>query len=130
MAKYEIKLINKTVNFRKRRIRKTYKITKVISKCGVVPIVTIAFVIVVVVLGLRFGRLKPSEPINQSELQIVIVKLSDSDLGKGSNPWAIALSDARKAINNKSKPGRSGYAEAWSANPLKRSWSAAANRLA
>ena len=66
MAKYEIKLINKTVNFLKRIIKKTYKITKVIYKGGVVSKITIGFVTVVFSLGLRFGSLKPVEPIIQS----------------------------------------------------------------
>ena len=47
---YEIKLVNKTVNFLKRIIQKTYRITKVISKCGVVRKVTIGFITVVVAL--------------------------------------------------------------------------------
>ena len=41
---YEIKLVNKTINFLKGIIQKTYRITKVISKCGVVQKVTIGFV--------------------------------------------------------------------------------------
>ena len=64
-----------------------------------------------------------------------LLKLSGGDLGKGSSPGARARSDARKAITNRpkaarSKPGGSGYAEAWSSNPSKRSRPAAANRLA
>jgi len=54
MTNYELKLVNKTVNFLKRTIKKTYKITKVISKCGVVSKVTIGFVTVIVALALRF----------------------------------------------------------------------------
>ena len=52
---YEIELVNKTVNFLKGIIQKTYRITKVISKCGVVQKVTISFVTFVFALGLRFG---------------------------------------------------------------------------
>jgi hypothetical protein len=59
MVNYEIKLINKTVNFLKGIIHKTYKITKVICKCGVVQKITIGFVTVVLALGLRFGSLRP-----------------------------------------------------------------------
>lgn len=64
-----------------------------------------------------------------------LLKLSGGDLGKGSSPGARARSDARKAITNRpkaarSKPGGSGYAEAWSSNPSKRSRPAAANHLA
>jgi hypothetical protein len=157
---YEIKLRNKTINFLKGIIYKTYRITKVICKCGVVQKVTIGFVTVVVALGLRFGSLRPVEPIIQSQTQIErqlqhsrstqpyqamevskssavrnLLKLSGGDLGKGSSPGARARSDARKAITNrpkaaKSKPGGSSFAEAWAPNPSKRSRSAAANRLA
>jgi len=160
MINYEIKLVNKTVNFLKRIIQKTYKITKVISKCGVVSKVIIGFVTVVVALGLRFGSFKPVEPIIKPQIQIErrlqhssstqpykamedcnsppvrnLLKLSGGDLGKGSSPRAKARSDARKAITNKpkaakSKPGGSSFAEAWSSNPSKRSRPAAANRLA
>ena len=162
MTYYKIKLVKKTVNFLKGILKKTYKITKVISKCGVVQKVTIGFFTVLVALGLRFGSLRVVEPIIQSQTQIEIqlqhsrstqpykaidefkskspsvsnlLKLSGGDLGKGSSPGARARSDARKAITNRpkaarSKPGGSGYAEAWSSNPSKRSRPAAANRLA
>ena len=148
---YEIKLVNKTVNFLKGIIQKTYRITKVISKCGVVQKVTIGFVTVVVALGLRFGSLRPVEPIIQSQTQIErqlqhsrstqpyqamegskssavrnFLKLSGGDLGKGSSPGARARSDARKAT----KSGGSSFAEAWSSNHSNRSRPAAANRLA
>jgi hypothetical protein len=63
---YEIKLINKTIHFLKGISKKTYRITKVISKCGVVQKVTIGFVTFVFALGLRFKSLKPLEPIIQS----------------------------------------------------------------
>jgi hypothetical protein len=64
-----------------------------------------------------------------------LLKLSGGELGKGSSPGARARSDARKAFTNRpkaarSKPGGSGYAEAWSSNPSKRSRPAAANHLA
>ena len=160
MINYEIKLVNKTANFLKKIIQKTYKITKVISKCGVVSKVIIGFVTVVVALGLRFGSFKPVEPIIKQQIQIErrlqhssstqpyqamedcnspsvrnLLKLSGGDLGKGSSPGARARSDARKAITNKpkaakSKPGGSSFAEAWLSNPSKRSRPAAANRLA
>ena len=160
MTYYKIKLVKKTVNFLKGILKKTYKITKVISKCGIVQKVTIGFFTVVVALGLRFGSLRPVEPIIQSQTQIErqlqhsrstqpykaidgfkspsvsnLLKLSGGDLGKGSSPGARARSDARKAITNRpkaarSKPGESGYAEAWSSNPSKRSRPAAANRFA
>ena len=148
---YEIKLINKTVNFLKGIIQKTYRITKVISKSGIVQKVTIGFVTFVFVLGLRFGSLKPVEPIIQSQIQIErqfqcssstqpyqamegskspsvnnLLKLSGGDLGKGSNPGVRARSDARKAT----KSGGSIFVEGWSPNPSKRSRPAAANRLA
>ena len=63
------------------------------------------------------------------------LEIRSGDLGKGSSPGARTRSDARKAITNRpkaarSKPGGSGYAEAWSSNPSKRSRPAAANRLA
>ena len=64
---YEIKLISETLNFLKGILHKPYKITKVICKCGVVQKVTISFFTVVVALGLRFGSLKPVEPIIQSQ---------------------------------------------------------------
>ena len=70
MSNYEIKLVKKTVNFLKKIIEKTYRITKVISKSGVVQKVTIGFVTVVVALGLRFGSLRLVEPIIQSQTQI------------------------------------------------------------
>ncbi|MGK0448860.1 MAG: hypothetical protein ACJA2M_002661 [Polaribacter sp.] len=154
---YEIKLINKTVNFLKGIIHKTYKITKVICKFGVVQKVTIGFVTVVVALGLRFGNLRPVEPIIQSQTQIErqlqhsrstqpsqamevskssavrnLLKLSGGDLGKGSSPGARARSAARKAITNRPKAAKSGsiFAEAWAPNTLKGSRPAAANRLA
>ena len=99
-------------------------------------------------LGLRFGSLKPLEPIIQPQPQIErqlqhsrsiqpyqvregskssafynIFKLSGNYLDKGSSPRARARSDARKATT-------SGYAEAWSSNSSKRSPTAAANCLA
>lgn len=146
MTYYKIKLVKKTVNFLKGSLKKTYKITKVISKCGVVQKVTIGFSTVVVALGVKFGSLKVVKPIIQSQTQIErqlehsrstsnLFKLSGGDLGKGSSPGARARSDARKATTNRpkaarSKSGGSGYAEAWSSNPSKRSRPAAANRLA
>lgn len=154
---YEINLVNKTVNFLKGIIHKTYRITKVTCKFGVVQKVTIGFVTVVVALGLRFGSLRPVEPIIQSQTQIErqlqhsrstqpsqamevskssavdnFLKLSGGDLGKGSSPGARACSDARKAITNRPKAAKSGssFAEAWAPNTSKRSRPAAANRLA
>ena len=125
MIDYEITLLNKTVNFLKRIIKKTYKITKVIYKGGVVSKITIGFVTVVFSLGLRFGSLKPVEPIIQSPTQIErqlqhsrsiqfyqvmegsksstvrnLLKLYGGDLGKGSSPGARARNDARKATAN------------------------------
>lgn len=70
MRNYEIKLINKTINFIKKISQKTYKITKVISKCGVVQKVTIGFFTIVVALRLKFGSLKPVEQIITSQTQI------------------------------------------------------------
>ena len=160
IAYYKIKLVDKTVNFLKGILKKTYKITKVISECGVEQKITIGFFTVVVALGLRFGSLRPVEPIIQSQTQIErqlqhsrstqsykameesrspsvfnLLKFSGGDLGKGSSPGARARNDARKVISNKpkagkSKPGGSSFAEAWSSNPSKRSRPAAANRLA
>ena len=119
--------------------------------------VTIGFVTIVVALGLRFGSLRPVEPIIQSQTQIErqlsstqpyqamegskspsvsnLLKLSGGDLGKASNPGARARNDGRKAITNrpkaaKSKPAGSSFAEAWTTNHSKRSRPAAANRLA
>ena len=127
MTYYKIKLVKKTANFLKGILKKTYKITKVISKCGIVQKVTIGFFTVVVALGLRFGSLRPVETIIQSQTQIErqlqhssstqpyqamegskspsvrnLLKISGGDLGKGSNPGARARSDARKAIRSKS----------------------------
>ena len=160
MTYYKIKLVKKTVNFLKGILKKNYRITKVISKFGVVQKVTIGFFTVVVALGLRFGSLRPVEPIIQSQTQIErqlqhsrstqpykamegskspsvsnLLKFSGGDLGKGSSPGARARNDARKAITNKpkaakSKSGGSSFAEAWLSNPSKRSRPAAANRLA
>lgn len=67
---YEIKMVEKTVNFLKKIIKKTYRITKVISKCGVVQKVTIGFLTFVFALELRFGNLKPIEPIIQPQTQL------------------------------------------------------------
>ena len=64
---FKIELVNKTINFLKRIIQKTYRITKVISKCGVVQKVIIIFVIFVFALGLRFGSLRPLEFIIQPQ---------------------------------------------------------------
>ena len=155
MTYYKIKLVKKTVNFLKGILKKTYRITKVISKCGVVQKVTIGFFTVVVALGLKFGSCRSVEPIIQSQTQIErqlqhsrstqpyraidgfkspsvsnLLKLSGGDLGKGSSPGSRARSDARKAMTNRPKPGGSGYAEAWSSNSSKRSRPAAANHLA
>jgi hypothetical protein len=64
------------------------------------------------------------------------IRGGQNDLGKGSSPGARARSDAHNAMKNrspkgvKSKPGKSGFAEAWLQNPSKRSRPAAANRLA
>ena len=143
---YEIELVNKTVDFLKGIIQKTYRITQVISKCGVVQKVTIGFVIFVFALGLRFGSLRPVEPIIQPQTQIErqlqhsssvrnLLEISGGDLDKASSPGARARSDARQAMTNRSKganskPGGSGFAEAWSSNPSKRSRPAAANTLA
>jgi hypothetical protein len=63
-------LVNKTINFLKGIIRKTYRITKVIFKSGVAQKVIIGFVTFVFALGLRFGSLKPVEPIIQPQTQI------------------------------------------------------------
>jgi hypothetical protein len=73
------------------------------------------------------------EPLGGSK--DTVNQIRGGDLGKGSSPGARARCDARKAITNRpkaarSKPGGSGYAEAWSSNPSKRSRPAAANRLA
>jgi len=127
---YEIELVNKTVNFLKGIIQKTYRITKVISKCGVVQKVIISFVTFVFALRLRFGSSSPIEPIIQPQTQIErqlqhststqlyqamegfksssvrnLFKIygGDLDLGKGSNTGARARSDARKAITNRTK---------------------------
>ena len=67
---YEIKLVNKTVDFLKRIIYKTYKILKVIFKSGVVQKITIGFVTFVVALELRFGSLRVVKPIIQPRIQI------------------------------------------------------------
>jgi hypothetical protein len=125
MTCYKIKLVKKTVNFLKGILKKTYKITKVISKCGVVQKVTIGFFTVLVTLGLRFGSLRVVEPIIQSQTQIErqlqhsrstqpykaidgfkskspsvsnLLKLSVGDLGKGSSPGARARNYTCKAI--------------------------------
>jgi len=66
MTYYKIKLVKKTVNFLKGILKKTYRITKGISKCGVVQKVTIGFFTVVVAVGLRFVSLRAVEPIIQS----------------------------------------------------------------
>lgn len=111
-------------------------------------------------MGLRFGSLRPVEPIIQSQTQIErqlqhssstqpyqaieaskspsvsnLIKLSGGDLGKGSSPAARARSDAGKAITNKAKStkfksGGNIFAEAWSKNHSNRSRPAAANRFA
>lgn len=137
---YEIELVNKTVDFLKGVRHKTYRITQVIYKCGVVQKIKISFVIFVVALGWRFGSLSPVEPIIQPLTQIErqlqdskltqanqsmegsespsvrhLLKISGGDLGKGSSPGA----KARNTITNrpkdpkstKSKPGGSGFAE-------------------
>ncbi len=157
---YEIELVNKTVDFLKGIIHKTYKITQVISKCGVVQKITISFVTFIFALGLRFGSSRPVEPIIQPQTQTErqlehssstqayqamegsespsvrnLLNISGGDLGKGSSPGARARSDARKAITNrpkaaKSKPGGSSFTEAWAPNTWKGSRTAAANRLA
>lgn len=62
---YKIKLVKKTINFIRGILKKTYKITKVISKGGVMQKVTIGFFTVLVGLGLRFGSLRVVEPIIQ-----------------------------------------------------------------
>jgi len=123
---YEIELVNKTINFLKGIIQKIYKITKVISKCGVVQKVMISFITFVFALGFRFGSLRPVEPIIQSQTQIErrlehsrstqpyqamegsespsvrnLRKISGGDLDKGSNPGARARSDARNAMSNR-----------------------------
>jgi hypothetical protein len=125
-SRIRFKPINKTINFLKGIIQKTYRITKVISKSGVVQKVTIGFVTFVFALGLRFGSLKPVEPIIQSQTQIErqlqhssstqpyqamegsnspsvsnLLKLSGGgELGKGRSPGARARSGARKATKS------------------------------
>nr|YP_010472025.1 hypothetical protein N4L39_pgp029 [Haslea avium]UVG41490.1 hypothetical protein [Haslea avium] len=61
-----------------------------------------------------------------------ILKICGGDLGKGSSPGARAMSDSRKTTRKTTTNGSggSGYAEAWSSNPSKRSRPAAANGLA
>jgi hypothetical protein len=67
---YQIELVNKTVDFLKGIIQKTYRITQVISKCGVLQKVMISFVTLVSALGLRFGSSRPVESIIQPLTQI------------------------------------------------------------
>ena len=146
---YEIKIINKTINFLKGVIKKTYSVTKIICNCGVVQKVIIGFVTVVIALGLRFGNLKSVDPIIHSQTLIErqlqhssstqpsqamkgskspsvsnLLKLyvqGGAELGKGSSPGARARNDARKVT---------GMAEAWTTNPTQRSRPEAANRMA
>ena len=74
-------------------------------------------------------------PKSSSTSKNITTQIRGGDLGKDSSPGARAPSDTCKATINRpkaarSKPGGSGYAEAWSSNPSKRSRPAAANRLA
>lgn len=143
---YEIELVNKTVDFLKGIIHKTYRVTQVISKYGVVQKVIISFVTFVFALGLRFGSLRPVEPIIQPQTQIQrqlkhssstqtdqamegfeslsvrnLLKISGGDLGKGSNPGGRARSDARNAVTNKAK-GRKGAKSEPGRNGFAEAW--------
>jgi hypothetical protein len=72
---YEVKLVDKTVNFFKRHIRKTYKIVKVISISGIVKKVTVGILTVIFVIASKFGNfdLPDRAPTLQSQTSIETV---------------------------------------------------------
>jgi hypothetical protein len=59
---YQVQLINKSFDFLNGVVRKTYKITKVIYKSGVVKKIKVIFVTIVLVGELIFGTLKIVKP--------------------------------------------------------------------
>ena len=159
MINYEIKLVNKTVNFLRRIITKTYQITKIIFECGVVSRIKLGVVTIVVALGITFGHFGSVKPIVQSPTQIDrqiehsrlvqpyqvasksstirnLLKLSGGELGKGSGPGPRTRNDALKANATtkpkaaKSKPGGSSFVQAWTQSTSTSSRPAAVNRLA
>lgn len=114
---YEVKCISKTVNFIRKIVKKTYKITKVITDCGVVL---------------------PSNQIPRAVRPHEITR--GGDLGKASSSSARARSDAnannaaRQAARARKtsptlKSGKIGVAEAFSPNSPSLSRPAAADRL-
>jgi len=62
---HKIDLVNKTVDFLKGIIHKTYRITQVIYKYGIVEKITTNFVIIVFAVGVTFGSASSVEPIIQ-----------------------------------------------------------------
>ncbi len=75
--KFEIQLVNKTINILKGQVRKIYKITKVIFNSGLVQKIVLGFVTVVFFIALKLATLAPnpsvieSGPGIQSQTQIV-----------------------------------------------------------
>ena len=131
---YEIKWVKNLVL--KRTVHKTYKITQIISKYGLVKKVRIIFFTFVFVIELSFASLEPVELIIQGKTQTEI-QIVNSSLGKGSSPGARAKNNARAAVNKKvndakvlkSKPGRKGVAEALTLNSFNKRRPAALNCL-
>jgi hypothetical protein len=140
---YEIKWVKNLVF--KKTVHRTYRVTQIISKYGLVKKIRIIFVTFVFVLGVSFASLEPVELIIQEKTQIERQMVNSSatgisrggDLGKGSSPGARAKNDARTAVNKrandgkalKSAPGRKGVAEALTSNSFNRRRPAALNCL-
>ena len=66
----KVELVNKTIDFGKGIIRKTYKITIVIYKSDIVPNVLSFSLVFLVSFRLRFGFLNPVEPVIKTPTQI------------------------------------------------------------
>ena len=155
---YQIQMVNRTINFLKGMVQKTYRVTKIICNCGVFQTVTIGFITVVVFLGLRFGRLKSVEPLIHFQTPIKrplrdssstqpsqVMKRYESPSirnlrkryiklsGEGDGELGKGSSPGKRARNDARQARqaiKSGVVEAWSPNHSNRSRPAAANRLA
>ena len=128
---YEIELINQTIF--KKIIRRTYKITKIIYKFGMVQRIRKLIIIVIFAFGLQFSNLKPVKTVVQTPTEIQrqlqdakstqadramkgsksssirnLLKISAGDLGKLSNPGARAQNAARNSRNNRVKGPKNG----------------------
>ena len=120
---YEIELVNKTVDFLKRIIHKTYRITQVISKYGIVQKITIRF-------RIEIWKFKASRADNSTTNSSRKTTQADQAMEGFESPSVDNLLKVSGGDLGKSGPKPRVKADAWLQNPFKRSRPAGANRLA